>query len=225
MFSYFQPDPARLSPLIPPDLLAGPICSLDLSVENGELKNIDLLNVAELSAYIQQKMIMEGATIAIGGYGEDREVYRRSPIFGTGGEARTIHLGIDIWCPAGTAIFAPFEGEVHSFKENTGEANYGPTIILKHEWQGKLFHSLYGHLSGKSLQAMWQGKTISGGEQIATIGHEKENGHWPAHLHFQLIVDMQGQQGDYPGVCRKADWAFYRNNCPDPTGFIMGAHF
>jgi len=51
------------------------------------------------------------------------------------------------------------------------------------------------------------------------LGKPDENGGWPPHLHFQLIRDMQGFVGDYPGVCAKQDLTFYANNCPDPSAF------
>jgi hypothetical protein len=42
-----------------------------------------------------------------------------------------------------------------------------------------------------------------------------ENGNWPPHLHFQLIIDMQGMKGDYPGVCKFSERERYLANCPD----------
>jgi hypothetical protein len=47
-----------------------------------------------------------------------------------------------------------------------------------------------------------------------------ENGHWPPHLHFQLIIDMGKAKGDYPGVCKYSEREKYLDNCPDP-GFIL----
>jgi len=32
-----------------------------------------------------------------------------------------------------------------------------------------------------------------------------------------LILDLQGMKGDYPGVCRVSELAFYQANCPDPN--------
>ncbi|RYZ44700.1 MAG: peptidase M23, partial [Chitinophagaceae bacterium] len=38
---------------------------------------------------------------------------------------------------------------------------------------------------------------------------------WPPHLHFQIIKDMHGWKGDYPGVCRFSEKEAYLQNCPD----------
>ena len=210
---------AGIYSIIPLDLLTGAI-SLNLSVHNRELDRIDLLDVAQMSSYIEGKIREAGARAALGGYGEDRAVYRRSPIFGEGEQARTIHLGVDIWCPAGTPVFAPLSGNLHSFRVNAGEADYGPTIIIEHKTKTMSFYTLYGHLSLDSLHGLQTGQSFSGGDRIGWLGNAHENGHWPAHLHFQVILDLQGKEGDYPGVCSRADWPFYRKNCPDPQWLL-----
>jgi len=33
---------------------------------------------------------------------------------------------------------------------------------------------------------------------------------------MQLIFDMEGKEGDYPGVCRFSEREVYLHNCPDP---------
>jgi len=54
------------------------------------------------------------------------------------------------------------------------------------------------------------------GQVIAHFGTEKENGHWPPHLHLQIINEMGNKPGDYPGVCRYSEREKYLANCPDP---------
>ena len=61
------------------------------------------------------------------------------------------------------------------------------------------------------------GQTFNRGESIATLGDASVNGDYPPHLHFQIIKDMQGLKGDYPGVCSRLDLNFYLSNCPDPN--------
>ena len=123
--------------------------------------------------------------------------------------------------PAGTSIFAPISGTVHSFQDNNKFLDYGPTIILEHQVQNITFFTLYGHLSRTSLIPLHEGQQISAGEQIASIGEENENGSWPTHLHFQIICDMFGTKGDYPGVASQKDSEFYLSICPNPN-FLLG---
>ena len=67
-----------------------------------------------------------------------------------------------------------------------------------------------------SLAGLEVGQFISAGEKFAAFGIAAENGHWPPHLHFQLMFDMQGKKGDYPGVCQFSNKEAYLANCPDP---------
>ena len=41
-------------------------------------------------------------------------------------------------------------------------------------------------------------------------------GGWAPHLHLQLMFDMQGKTGDYPGVCRFSEKDLYLKNIPNP---------
>ncbi|WP_244215255.1 hypothetical protein [Pedobacter miscanthi] len=83
---------------------------------------------------------------------------------------------------------------------------------------------MYGHLSLASLNGLEEGKFIPAGTKIAELGAKEENGSWPPHLHFQLIKDMSGLKGDYPGVCRFSEREKYLANCPDPD-LILKATF
>lgn len=59
------------------------------------------------------------------------------------------------------------------------------------------------------------GQPVAAGEGIASFGPPAENGNWPSHLHFQVIENMEGMAGDYPGVCRVSERDKYLCNCPD----------
>ena len=107
---------------------------------------------------------------------------------------------------------------MHPLKEryNDAPSDYGATIILRHELQGFVFHTLYGHLSRKDLLDLKEDQDIPAGQAFCEIGTEKDNGGWVPHLHFQVIVNMQGKKGDYPGVASPSELDFYKQNCPDP---------
>ena len=189
---------------------------IDLSAGNKELAKLDVVNTAAIDAYIMQELEKQGTAGAIGGYLENRLLYLRSDVF-AGEEHRTLHLGVDIWLPAGAPIYAVLPGKVHSFADNANFGDYGPTIILEHYLEGVQFYSLYGHLSRESLAALKEGQKVEAGEQISTLGNEAENGNWPPHLHFQLMLDMEGRKGDFPGVGAPSRKNYYALLCPDPN--------
>lgn len=206
---------------------ADKLLQLDFTAANKELSTSLLADTNLFSHYINDKLTAAGARYGIGGYNEDRILYKRSnhfemigakiSSFGEDAEVacRSIHLGIDIWGPAGTKVFVPIGGTVHSFAYNDNFGDYGATIILQHQLETVVFHTLYGHLSLADLVNINEGKYISRGELLAHFGEPKENGDWPPHLHFQVIDDMRISKGDYPGVCTIIEREKYLKNCPD----------
>lgn len=131
-------------------------------------------------------------------------------------EPRRLHLGIDIWGKPHTKVMAPMDGIVHSFAFNNAFGDYGATIILTHNLEGQTFYTLYGHLSLNSIKNIQEGEHIKKGDVFAEFGIPFENGQWPPHLHFQIILDMDRTKGDYPGVCKYSERESYLSNCPDP---------
>ncbi|MDQ7948620.1 MAG: peptidoglycan DD-metalloendopeptidase family protein [Pedobacter sp.] len=193
------------------------LMDFDLTANNTALTSAILNDTLAFSQWVSHELSQHGAKYGIGGYNEHRTIYSRSEHFDSGEEPRRLHLGIDIWGPAGTPIYNFYEGKVHSFKFNDNFGDYGATIILQYELEGVTFFALYGHLSLDSLTGLFPGKPIASAEQFATFGIAEENGHWPPHLHLQLIRDMQGFVGDYPGVCQFSKRPAYLDNCPDPS--------
>ena len=195
---------------------------------NTEIRSSDIADTAVFSQYVNYKLKSTESKYGIGGYAENRVLYKRSELFDTvpkvsalngqleEPESRSIHLGIDIWGPAGTKVYVPIGGTVHSFAYNDNFGDYGATIILQHQLDTIVFHTLYGHLSLADLTNMREGKYISRGELLGHFGEPTENGNWPPHLHFQIIEDMRVKRGDYPGVCTKSESEKYLQNCPDP---------
>jgi murein DD-endopeptidase MepM/ murein hydrolase activator NlpD len=107
-------------------------------------------------------------------------------------------------------------GIVHSFAFNNLAGDYGTTIILSHNLNGFTFYTLYGHLSLSCIKNMQEGMRIQEGEVFAEFGIPSENGHWPPHLHFQLIQEIGQWKGDYPGVCKLSEKDAWLENSPDP---------
>lgn len=221
-FSYF------LSALAPLSVLDASIplhsyIPLDLSISNTDLQQVDVSSSSALEQYINQHIHKHKGLVAYGGYNETRNIYQRSTHFNQQNQdtERNIHIGLDLWLAAGSSIFAPLDATVHSFKNNTNYGDYGPTIILKHENNKETFYTLYGHLSLASIANLQVGQTFKKGTQIAALGDASVNGDYPPHLHFQIIRDLQGCEGDYAGVCSKKDLDFYLGNCPD-AGLVLG---
>ena len=180
---------------------------LDLSSSNANLQVVGIQN------YIANTLNPE--EIGYGGYLEHRTFYLDSPLFQE--NTRTLHIGLDLWAPAGTPVYAPYDSIVHSFANNANYLDYGPTIILQHQPD---FFTLHGHLSHQSLQGLSVGKSIKRGELFATFGAQEENGNWPPHLHLQCIRDMQGKRGDFPGVVMPVQKDDYTRLCPNPLPLI-----
>ena len=190
---------------------------LDLSLSNPLVASTDCKDNKDISVLLQAVLRESGATYGIGGYDEKRGWYARGEQFSTGEEGRSIHLGVDIWAPAGEPVYAAYDAVVHSAQDNALFGDYGPTIILTHTIDGVTFYTLYGHLSRESLPGKTPGALIAQGEQIGTLGAPPINGDWPPHLHFQIMVEMLGNVGDYPGVAAESQRELYLTLCPDPN--------
>ena len=230
---------ADFHPVVPFDAVRDRLYTFDFTERNTHLSSDEIANTERFAAWINRTLREQGARYGIGGYGEHRTLYARSAHFdqplttARGGseadrgggavhviagevEARRLHLGIDIWGPAGTKVMAPLPGIVHSFAFNNNDSDYGATLLLTHQLDGMGFHTLYGHLSLNSIKNLYEGQRISAGEVIAEFGMRFENGNWPPHLHFQLIADIRDWKGDYPGVCRFSERQQWLDNGPDP---------
>ena len=191
---------------------------LDLCASMTDLINLPLTDANAFEDYVENHLKQNNAQVAYGGYIEHRNLYQRSTVFkDVNVEERNIHIGLDLWIKAGTPVLAALDGTIHSFQNNTALGDYGPAIIVEHEIDGEIFYTLYGHLSLESLNGKDEGQIINKGEIIGQLGAPPINGDYAPHLHFQIIKDLQGKKGDYPGVCAKSELAFYKENCPDPN--------
>lgn len=213
---YFEENVTSISAAVPFDKKSDKLHHFDFTASNDSLNPAILADTDTFSKWVQQKLAEENCRYGIGGYNEHRTIYSRSNLFDADEEPRRLHLGVDIWGPEGTPIFSPLDGTIHSFRFNDHFGDYGATLILEHEVDRFKFHTLYGHLSLASIADLKKETSVGSGEKIAEFGNVLENGHWPPHLHFQIIVDMQNMEGDYPGVCRYSERVLFLDNCPDP---------
>jgi 4-aminobutyrate aminotransferase-like enzyme/Ser/Thr protein kinase RdoA (MazF antagonist) len=220
--AWLQAHPDSFASILENDLRTTPCLVFDLSI-NSALIHGDLKENAEplLTQKLFGLMKSAGAKIGVGRYDEARLLYL-APAFATGesmtDERRTIHLGLDLFAQAGTAICAPLAGVVHAFANNAAAQDYGPVIILQHRTsEGVEFFTLYGHLSVESLRGLYLGKKISQGERFAAMGDASVNGGWTPHLHFQIILDLLDRACDFPGVGRASEREVWKSFSPDPN--------
>ena len=213
---YLEEYAGPFAAVVPFDISSDKLYPFDFTASNKELDPAILGNTKVFSQWVRQKLEKEDCRYGVGGYNEHRTIYARSNLFDMNEEPRRLHLGIDIWGPEGTPVFSPLAGKVHSFRFNDNFGDYGATIILEYQVGNLKFHALFGHLDLASIKDLEKGSEVIRGDKIAVFGGESENGHWPPHLHFQLIFDLGGYEGDYPGVCRYSEREVYLYNCPDP---------
>ncbi|WP_184543934.1 peptidoglycan DD-metalloendopeptidase family protein [Mucilaginibacter sp. FT3.2] len=219
--TYLQNNPAAIGKVVDYNAGTDRLFLLDFTAANTGLSAAIIADKQRFTSWVTDKLEANSARYGIGGYLEHRTIYAVSAHFDTEDEPRRLHLGVDIWGSAGTPIYTPFDGKVHSFQDNNNLGDYGPCIILEHNLGGLTLYSLYGHLSRKSLGRLTIGMPVNKNQQIATLGNNAENGQWPPHLHFQLMFDMEGKFGDYPGVCKYSEMEKYKANVPDP-GMVLG---
>lgn len=209
----------RPASVIGTDLRAAPVLALDLSVSSPLLDG-NLARNAEplLTPRIEHAMRAAGVEVAIGRYDEARLLYDVDA-FATSGrmtdERRTVHLGLDLFAPAGTPVCAPLDGVVHLFGDNAASLDYGPVIVLRHLADDAEFFTLYGHLSRDSLAGLERGQAVRAGQQIARLGAPDVNGGWTPHLHLQIITDLLDLGLDFPGVARASQRSIWLNISPD----------
>lgn len=221
--AYIRVHPGVIGIVVDFDAKSDRLYPLDFTAANTELTPELVNDTQAFSRWIDKKLSDNNCRYGVGGYLEHRTIYNRSALFDTEDEPRRLHLGIDIWGDAGTPVYSPLAGTVHSFADNDNFGDYGPTIILQHNLDGLTLYSLYGHLSRASLVGLQVGQAISLNQQIATLGNATENGYWPPHLHFQLMLDIGDARGDYPGVGRYSQKEQFLLNIPNPELILQFA--
>jgi 4-aminobutyrate aminotransferase-like enzyme/Ser/Thr protein kinase RdoA (MazF antagonist) len=213
---------ATAAPVLDVDLRTEPCQVFDLSVSSTFLgadpRNAETPVLAEA---IDRKLKETGSRVGIGRYDEPRLLYT-STLFGKSGnptdERRTVHLGIDLFVPAGSNVYAPLDGTIQTVANNQAPLDYGPVVIVKHEMgDSGGFFTLYGHLSRETLQNLSVGQRIAKGQRLAQIGAAHENGGWPPHLHFQIIADLLDLDENFPGVAPASEREIWKSVCPDPN--------
>ncbi len=210
----------EIGALFAPDIRTAKLAVSDWSVGSTELGSPqDFFDTPKLTRQMWQRMRDENLTALMGAWNSPRPIYGSDAFViqsNDGPVWRTVHIGMDTFMDAETPIYAPLDGVVHSFRNNAVDFDYGPCVVLKHTVDNDLtFYTLYGHNSLDTLDGLFVGKLIRKGERVAKIGNYPINGNWPPHLHFQIICDMLGFEGDFYGSAKASERNVWLSISPD----------
>jgi 4-aminobutyrate aminotransferase-like enzyme len=82
---------------------------------------------------------------------------------------------------------------------------------------GGALWTLYGHLDRDSVASLEPGSIVTTGQLLARVGAPPDNGDWPPHLHLQIITDLLGFEGEFPGVALPRERSVWASFSPDPN--------
>jgi len=163
-----------------------------------------------------------GFTLGLGPWGERRIIYT-APFFESvlvKGTRRNVHLGLDIFAPAGTEMFTPLAAKVVAATINPEPQDYGGLLLLEHEPEPDLrFWTLWGHLEHASVRERRIGERLEAGARVARLGDQAENGGWVPHVHLQLSTAAYDDVGIIPGVGEEAFVDVWEDLFPRPYDF------
>ncbi len=211
----------QFAPLMGEDLSDAPMGSLSVEHSLWPQNPFDM-PLAE-AARVGEEFEDEGR-IWLGYYHEPRLIYAE-PAFRKGpwkaSDRRTVHLAVDGFAPAGTALHAPLDGEVWVAEDRKGHLDYGGVIILRHRTPaGDPFYTLYGHLDPEAVQRLSPGDRVARGQAFCRLGTAGQNGGWAPHVHFQLALSTEGIEADWPGVGDPDEMYLWRALCPNPAALL-----
>ncbi len=211
------------SPVIRPEVRRPRVTVFDFSAGSPDAGILQGLDGVGFDRYCEEKIERQGADFGIGTYGEDRTIYKGAAFETTASHVRrSVHIGIDLFAPAGEPVHAPLPGTVAFIHDDAVAFGFGPTVLLQHQTgDGDIFWTLYGHLSRATVARLVPGQKIAAGEAFAAFGPRPENGEWPPHLHFQILTDHLGLEARMHGVGTLAQWQIWQQIAPDPS-VILG---
>ncbi|MDC1312409.1 aminotransferase class III-fold pyridoxal phosphate-dependent enzyme [Flavobacteriaceae bacterium] len=210
-----------LTDIFPSQVLKTDLHLLDLKISSPWIGAKESFNDLDLFAFkINQIQKQHPTKLIAGGYLEPRPIYTSKSYEKQANQAaqnRTLHLGIDFWLPSQTSVHTPLKAEVVVASYNPQSKQYGGLVILKHNEDGLIFYTLYGHLCKASVAAQRVGDVLKKGDRIGALGNPLQNGQWAPHLHFQIMLSMLDNTQDFPGVAFPKQMQVWKSICPDPN--------
>ncbi len=219
--AYLERERGNFAALMGEDLTNAPMGSL--SVETSTWPQNPFHMALEEAGRVGEEFEDEGR-IWLGHYHEPRLIYAE-PGFRKGpwkaSDRRTVHLAVDAFAPAGTALHAPLDATVHVVEDRPYHLDYGGVVILRHETpEGDAFFTLYGHLDPECCGRLTPGDRVVKGEAFCRLGDMYQNGGWSPHVHFQLALSVEGIGADWPGVGDPDEMYMWRGFCPNPAALL-----
>ena len=167
-------------------------------------------------------LCIENKGFQLGYYAEPRLIYTDNAFYNgpfKTSNRRTVHIGVDIFAPAGTKVHAPLHAAVEAVKTYKNNLDYGGLVILRHEIENcTFFFTLYGHLDPESIEPLTAGQLIEKGQAFAVLGEQKNNGGWTPHLHFQ--TGLINTDPNWPGAVDPDELNFWSMLYPNPATLL-----
>ena len=188
---------------------------VDLSLSSRVLARVS--DIADPSRWREPFRAFLGDKVGIGHYDEARPIYLSDMFALDHHLRRAVHIGVDLFAPAGTPIYAPLPGTLHKIGDFPAAEDHGPYLFIEHQPTPQLrFYTLYAHLAPEVLDRLRPGQRIEAGDLLAHIGDYPRNGNWLPHLHFQIVMDLLDAD-NFPGVCAAHLRRVFKALCPDPN--------
>lgn len=213
---------AEFAPIVGVDFAKVPPYVLDLGIGSPLLgADPERGHGQALAAGIAAELQRTGASAGIGRHDEARfapDAYQSIGVEQPVDELATVHLGVDVFVSAGTQVQAPLAGVVHAVAVQDGEA----CVVLHHEPAGAPdFLTLYRHLHAGSVGALAEGQQVARGQALGKVAVSAQNGGEPAHIHFQIALELLDRGADFPRRVAVAERAVWTALSPDPN-LILG---
>ncbi len=191
MYYPFNLNDVEIYPLFG-DYLEGKPYIFDFSSDNPKTLEYNTSDFNQFNQVIFGEMEKYSHKWGIGKYLEERKnILRDYPNIIE--EKRYYHLGLDIIVPFNTPMYVPLDAEVYKTGKETKVGNYGGYVMLKHDINGVVFYSFYGHL--KTPHLISPGDEVKAGEEFARVGKESDSGGWFCHTHLQILTQTAVDQG------------------------------
>ena len=191
---------AQFNPVIDPALLAG-APTLDLSAGSPDLRDGAWETTTALRAALHAQL-PNGA--GLGRYAEAR-LQHGTP--NTPDEPATLHLGADVFAPAGTPVRAPLAGTLVRAEDSEVLLHHAPA-------DGVSFFTRYAGLElAEELE-----KDVVAGQPLGTVAAPGASAAPPPHLHLQLGVELIA--GTLPGLGQASLRDAWLALCPDPSPLL-----